>query len=420
VTASEMHATMTASGGAPDFAKLSDSDLGETVKIPIPADKKDAWVQWEFAQPVTIRAVTFAAKDPEVLQEILSHTGAPDRVLEASDDGAAWRAVLKLEGDDAPEHTLAFPPVTAKYFRMVMKATPPPPIPEWAQGLDVSMIGGQAIPKATDYELMELVLHPATRVNHWQTKAAFVTDNDLYGYPTPEADAGSVIDKASVMDLTAKMRPDGTLDWTPPAGEWVVLRIGYSLLGITNHPATAEATGLEVDKMNRADVRKYFETYLDSYEKTVGPELMGKHGIHYVINDSWEAGSQNWTDAMLAEFKKLRGYDATPWLPVLTGRVVESAAASERFLWDFRKTIADLIATEHYGELERVLHERGMEHYGESHEGGRAFVADGMEVKKMNEVPMSAMWTQSPGVNKVRYGYNADDRESASVAHIYG
>src|SRR5881396_4245772 len=139
---------------------------------------------------------------------------------------------------------------------------------------------------------------------------------------------------------------------------------------------------------------------------------MGKKGIRYVINDSWEAGSQNWTDNMLAQFKKLRGYDATPWLPVLTGRVVESAAASDRFLWDFRRTIADLITSEHYGQLEETLHERGMAHYGESHESGRAFVADGMEVKKFNEVPMSAMWTQRPGVNNVQYGYNADDRES--------
>ena len=107
-------------------------------------------------------------------------------------------------------------------------------------------------------------------------------------------------------------------------------------------------------------------------------------------------------------------------MPVLTGRIVDSAADSDRFLWDFRKTIADLIANEHYKQLEETLHERGMGHYGESHESGRAFVADGMEVKKFNEVPMSAMWTQRPGVNHVQYGYNADDRESASVAHIYG
>lgn len=104
----------------------------------------------------------------------------------------------------------------------------------------------------------------------------------------------------------------------------------------------------------------------------------------------------------------------------MTGRIVESSAASDRFLWDFRKTLADLVATEHYEQLEETLHERGMGHYGESHESGRALIADGMEVKKMNEVPMSAMWTQRPGVNQPQYGYNADDRESASVTHIYG
>jgi len=107
-------------------------------------------------------------------------------------------------------------------------------------------------------------------------------------------------------------------------------------------------------------------------------------------------------------------------MPVLSGELVQSAEASDQFLWDLRKTIADLIADEHYGMLEQVIHEWHMGHYGESHEDGRAFVADGMEVKKFNEVPMSAMWTQSPGVNHEQYGYNADDRESASVAHIYG
>ena len=103
------------------------------------------------------------------------------------------------------------------------------------------------------------------------------------------------------------MRPDGTLDWTPPAGNWVVLRFGYSLLGITNHPATAEATGLEVDKLNHGYVKNYMDRYLDSYKETVGADYMGKRGIRYVITDSWEAGSQNWTDDMIAQFKKRRG-----------------------------------------------------------------------------------------------------------------
>ncbi len=272
----------------------------------------------------------------------------------------------------------------------------------------------------TDYEIAELVLNAGARVNRFEEKAAFVTDPNLYILSTPAVSPADAIAKNDIIDLTTKMHPDGTLDWTPPPGNWVVLRFGYSLLGITNHPATAEATGLEVDKMDRRYVKKYMDTYLDSYKKTVGPDLIGKRGLHYVVNDSWEAGAQNWTDNMIAQFKKLRGYDPVPWMPVLAGQIVESSADSDRFLWDFRKTIADLIATEHYGQLETTLHEWGMGHYGESHEEGRALIADGMEVKKMNEIPMSAMWVQLPGVNNEMYRYDADDRESASVAHIYG
>jgi hypothetical protein len=195
--------------------------------------------------------------------------------------------------------------------------------------------------------------------------------------------------------------------------------MGYSPTGITNHPATPEATGPEVDKLNRAYVKEYIEHYLDNYKDATGG-LMGKRGLQYVITDSWEAGTQNWTDEMIAEFTKRRGYDPRPWMPVLTGRVVESAESSDRFLWDFRKTIADLVAENHYGQIAESLHARGMGQYGESHESGRATIGDGMEMKRADDVPMAAMWTQRPGVNAELYGYNADIRESASVAHIYG
>jgi hypothetical protein len=415
-----LHPKVTASGGSPDFALLTDGDLEKTTGIPIPEEGQSSWIQYEFAQPQTIRSVTFVTKDPNFIEALVAGSAAPDKTLEASDDGQSFHEIAKLSGGDSPEHTISFPAATAKYFRIVFKRTPAPKPPDWAAGLDPASFGIELPPKPTQYEIAELVLHPGARVNHWEEKAAFVPEGDLYQFATPPVDSADAVVKSDVIDLTSKMSPDGKLDWTPPPGDWVVLRFGYSLLGITNHPATAEATGLEVDKMDRRYVKDYFEKYLDSYKQTVGPELIGKQGIHYVINDSWEAGSQNWTDNMIAQFKKLRGYDPTPWLPVLTGRIVESAAASDRFLWDFRKTIGDLIANEHYGQLEETLHAWDMGHYGESHEGGRAFVADGMEVKKFNEVPMSAMWTQTPGVNEEQFGYNADDRESASVAHIYG
>jgi len=412
-----VQAKITSSGGSLDAALLSDGGLDKTTRVPIPALGAVSWIQFEFPQPQSVRAITYVTKDPDWREALAAGTGVPEKNLEASDDGQNFHVVVSLSGGSAPEHTISFAPVTAKFFRVTFRRTPPPPIPAWALGIDPASFG--AAVRSTDYQVAELVLHSGPRVNRFEEKAAFAPQGDLYGFASPPV-TSDVIAKSDVIDLTSKMQPDGTLDWTPPEGPWVVLRIGYSLLGTTNHPATAEATGLEVDKLDRRYVKDYFNKYLDSYKNTVGADLMGSKGIRYVINDSWEAGSQNWTDNMMAQFKRLRGYDPTPWLPVLAGYVVESSEASDRFLWDFRKTIADLIANEHYGQLEETLHERGMGHYGESHESGRAFVADGMEVKKFNEVPMSAMWTQAPGVNKEQYDYNADDRESASVAHIYG
>jgi hypothetical protein len=420
VTIASLHPKITASGGSPDQAILTDGDLEKTTKLPIPAAGESAWIQYEFAQPQTLRSITLVTRNVGEIEALVTGLANPEKALEVSDDGQSFRLIEKLPDGGAPQNTVSFAPVTAKYFRVTFKRVPPPPPPAWAVGIDPASFGMKMGSPPSDYEIAELVLHPGARVNRFEEKAAFVPVPDLYEFATPSYSAADAVAKSDVVNLTSKMRQDGSLDWTPPPGNWVVLRFGYSLLGITNHPATAEATGLEVDKLNSGYVKNYMNGYLDSYKETVGAEMMGKRGIRYVITDSWEAGSQNWTDDMIAQFKKRRGYDPAPWMPVLAGEVVESSEASDRFLWDLRKTIADLIADEHYGQVQASLKERGIGHYGESHEVGRAFVADGMEVKKLDDIPMAAMWTQSPGVNKVQYGYNADDRESASVAHIYG
>jgi hypothetical protein len=420
-------AKVTASGGSPDAAVLTDGDLDKPTMVEAAKEVGEkAWIQFEFPEAVTVRSITIAMQELGMFAA-LSGISAPEKALEVSDDGTNFKEVAKLEGggagptaSNAPQHTIGFPAVTAKYFRVTFKKTQPPAPPAWAEGLDFSSLGLPNIPKMTGYGVSELKLSSSAKVSFFEDKAAFVPVLDLYGEASAPVAAADAVAKSDVVDLTGKMKPDGSLDWTPPAGDWVVIRFGESLLGITNHPATKEATGLEVDKLNAGFVKHYMDGYLDSYKNTVGPEMMGKKGIRYVITDSWEAGSQNWTDKMPEEFKTRRGYDMTPWLPVLTGVVVESSEASDKFLWDFRKTISDLIADEHYGQVQASLKARGIGHYGESHESGRAFVSDGMEVKKLDDIPMSAMWTQVPGMNKVQYGYNADDRESASVAHIYG
>ncbi len=409
-----MQPKMTASGGSIDFGLLSDGDLVKTVALPMAKEIGDkAWIQYEFAKPETIRALTIVAGKRNAMDVFMPPGGESGKALEASDDGQTFHVVLQVPKGGATEHTLSFAPVTAKYFRVTFKTQPVPPNP-------FADFGMPSTPPPTDHFIAEVVLHPGARVNRFEEKAAFNPVRDIYGMATTEFTPQDAISKSDVIDLTGKMRADGSLDWTPPAGNWVVLRFGYSLLGITNHPATKEATGLEVDKLNAGYVKNYMNGYLDSYKETVGADMIGKRGIRYVITDSWEAGAQNWTDNMIEQFTKRRGYDPKPWMPVLTGRIVESGQASDQFLWDLRKTIADLTADEHYGQVQASLKERGMGHYGESHESSRAFIADGMEVKKLDDIPMSAMWVQKPGINKPTYGYNADDRESASVAHIYG
>jgi alpha-L-rhamnosidase/F5/8 type C domain len=410
VPASELNEKITFSAGQPDAAILSDGDLNQPIKLPVDPNGA-SWIQFEFVQPQTIRSLTvMEVSNPDAA------AGSDSRTLEASDDGQSFHVIADIHGDNDLEHTLSIPPTTARFFRVTFKKLPPPPPPFWA---DDSGSPAPAKPRG-DYLIAELVLRPGVRVNRFEEKAGFDVLPDLYDFATPPVAPAHAIRKNDVIDLTGKMRTDGTLEWIPPAGRWMILRFGYSLLGISNHPATKEATGLEVDKLNRTYVEHYMNHYLDSYRDIVGSDWMGSRGLKYVITDSWEAGPQNWTDNMIAEFTQRRGYNPRPWMPVLAGRVVESSDASDRFLWDLRKTIADLVADEHYGQVETSLKKRGMGHYGESHESGRALIADGMEVKKLDDIPMSAMWTQRPGVNDEQYGANADIRESASVAHIYG
>ncbi len=409
VTMAALQPKVTSSGGPIEAERLFDGDLSKTVPLKVADIGKQSWIQFDFGKSQTIRALTLALGG---IPNPFSDDAAPSgQDLQASNDGVNFKTVANIPTTRGPQLTISFPEVSARYFRLVFTTQPPTPFP----GFDPSELGLN-IPKPTDYTIAEFVLHPAGRVNHFEEKAGFATRADLYQYGTPALPS---VTKTDVIDLTSKLQPDGTLDWDPPVGHWTIVRLGYSLTGTTNHPASPEGTGLEVDKLSAQHVKDYFTKYLDMYNSAVDP-LIGKRGLQYVINDSYEAGAANWTDTIMDEFKKRRGYDLRPWLPVLTGVTVESSDASDRFLWDFRRTLADLIAQNHYDQITALLHQRGMGHYGESHEDGRAFIGDGMEAKRTNDVPMGAMWTQVPGKNDEQFGFNADIRESASVAHIYG
>ncbi len=415
----ELNPKVTSSGGKFTLEMLTDGDLATTTLLPAATVGESAWIQFEFNQPQTIHSISMVGGgnpgrfnfgvSPEI------------RALESSNDGKIFTRVSDIPGGGVGQNTITFQPATAKFFRVSVTVPKPQDDDDPLTGLIGIQQDFGRRPAGT--EIAEIVLHTVPRINRFEEKAGFSAVTGVEKLPTPEITSAKSIRKNEVIDLTGKMKEDGSLDWTPPEGKWNILRIGYSLTGHQNQPASPEATGLEVDKLNPDFVRNYFNNYLDQYRDATGG-LMGERGLQYVITDSWEAGTANWTDHMIEEFNKRNSYDITPWLPALTGKIVESSSASERFLWDFRNTLEEMVAECHYDELTSILKERGMGRYTESHENGRAFIADGMEVKRSADIPMSATWT--PGgfgrseEEGVEVRHETDIRESASVAHIYG
>ena len=113
--------------------------------------------------------------------------------------------------------------------------------------------------------------------------------------------------------------------------------------------------------------------------------------------------------------------DVRKWLPVLAGETVESAESSAAFIFDWNRTLGELLAENHYDLATGILHAEGIERYSEAHEERRSFIGDGMMVKRSADVPMCAFWARfRSGFYATLPHMEADIRESASVAHIYG
>ena len=405
-------ATFTDSGGnALDGAALTDGDPKTTVQLPA----EGAAIVVQYPSPQTIRSASLFMPRGAVM--FFGSRFAPR--LDVSEDGKTWRRVSAIIASEVPS-TVSFAPVTAARFRVAFDPNPnvPPNPLGGAPGADDSFFAMLTRTPPT-VAVGELRLSGSPRVNQFEAKAGFHIAPDYY---TLDADAGPEtkgVASSDVVNLTGKLQADGRLDWTPPAGRWRVIRLGASLTGKSNHPATPEATGLEVDKYDAKSVRRYLETYLDMYRDAAGPELFGKRGLRALLTDSIEVGASNWTPELISQFKRLRGYDPTPWLPALTGVIVGSRSESDRFLFDFRQTLGDLLASEHYGTVATVAHERGLIVYGEALEGGRPSLGDDIAIRSHADIPMAALWTWRPEAGP-NIPYFADMKGAASTAHLYG
>ena len=251
---------------------------------------------------------------------------------------------------------------------------------------------------------------PGFRVDNWQGKAGFERDNHIKP-DVRNVESGDIIDAASIVDLSDKMDTNGQLKWKAPKGRWTIVRFGYTPTGQRNRPAPPEGSGLECDKLSKAAVELHWKYSMQKVIDDVG-SLAGKV-LSNILIDSYEVGQQNWTKGFEKEFQNRMGYDLKNFLPALTGRVVKGLDITERFLWDFRRIIADLFAENYYGHFAEMCHRNelllSIEPYGKPGN------LDDFAVADIADIPMGEWWARTG-----ERWHHASGKMAASAAHTHG
>ncbi|WP_158799578.1 glycosyl hydrolase [Pedobacter sp. L105] len=224
------------------------------------------------------------------------------------------------------------------------------------------------------------------------------------------ADKEHVIDPNKVLDISKYLSIDGTLNWQVPIGKWIIERSGMTPTLVHNAHASPEGTGLETDKMSREHITAHFNAFLGEIIRRIPAQDRKTWKI--VVGDSYETGSQNWSDQFIAQFKLNFGYDPLPYIPVLQGKVVGSADQSDRFLWDLRRFVADQVAHEYVGGLREVSHQNGLTSWLENY-GHYGFPGEFLQYGGESDEVSGEFWNE---------GFKGiiENRAAASCGHIYG
>jgi hypothetical protein len=337
---------------------LLDADPTTLITLPAPRSNKPEYIQLDFKEPFNASVLKLAGTArPQSFQG----------VLRTSDDGRNFHDVREFR-NRGTGISLLFEAAPARYYRIVFT---------------------DADPHLDSLEFSELELTPLFHIQWAQAKSGLgpMPSPDTQHLVLTNVPPGAAIPLDRMKDLTSALDSEGRLEWDVPPGLWTVLRLGYQPTGQNNHPAPLGGAGLECDKLSREAIASHFSGFLAGLIQDSG-DAAGK-ALAATHIDSWEVGFQNWTPHFAEEFRRRRGYDPIPYLPAVSERIVSSPEQSERFLWDMRRTIADLVADNYAGGLAELAHRSGLELSMESYDKGPF---DDLLCAGRVDVPMAEFW----------------------------
>lgn len=384
-----------------DFSRLIDGNPGTEVLLPQPSAGQPQYLNIDFPEPFTAQSASISLNVWSNQRNSLVNSLAAAEI-QVSDDAKNYRTVAQMSLY-WPESSANFGKVSSRHYRVLIK-------PDLATNSSWGVF-------AKGLPLGEIELHEGLRIQGIPGKAlylrhgAYSAQSDVLA-GGPEFPEDSVIHSRQILDISKHLDADGLLTWNVPPGKWTVLRFGHTSTAIENHPAPKELMGLECDKLSKKAIEIQFNSFVEKLlqdEAAAGAKVIGMAHV-----DSWEAGSQNWSQNFREEFQAKRGYDPVPYLPILTGRAIESSEQSERFLWDWRRTIADLLIENYADHLKKICHEHGLTL---SIEGYGAGPLDELAYGGQADVPMGEFWVGDDDLSRI---FNLCNKEMASSAHVYG
>ena len=369
------------------FPAPSGDESGEELK-PVSRKVEGNVHEFRFGKPVTVRTVEIPAASQ--INHAMSYE--LDLRVKVEADGRTIADELTPQGNwqDTTPQTIACDETTGTTFRVTFTS-----------------------PHALNIRFVRF--RSAARLDNWEALAGW-TLRDVEHRERPKQSAAAWLDPAKIVDLTDRLKADGTLDWTAPAGgRWIVLRFGHANQGRRNHPAPAAATGWECDKLDPRGADAAFAGYVGR----IAQEVLPPGSVQGVLIDSWECMRQTWTWKMPEYYRAATGGDVRRILPQIFGWIVGDPAATERDLLAWRGLLGRLAEDNYFKRMADNAHAHGMTMQYETAYGD-VLPGDLMRFWRFADEPMCEFWT--PHRNKGFVGSHnfKPVRPCVSAAHVYG